>query len=147
MPSMFQPGARTAAKAVIAIAIAATAAFGLGALHGGAATPSTQSVAVPDKAGQSVNLSWSGTIPPASPHPTSDCNGAGVGDDDEALVVTTPRKGYDRIDATFTFKITWTPSNPTGAEDINDEVLTVNSADNGDPGDTASSEVGSSDGG
>jgi hypothetical protein len=147
MPRKSQPGARTAVRAVIALAIAATAAFGLGALHGGAATPSTQSVAVPDKAGQRVRIAWTGTIPAASPNPTSDCNGAGVGNDDEGVVVSVPRKGYDKFDATFTFQIKWTPSNPTGSEQFNDEVLTVNSADAQDGGDTASSEVGSSDGG
>jgi hypothetical protein len=134
-------------RIAVAIALAVSAAVAIGALHGGAATPSTQSVAVPDKSGQTVSIAWSGTIPAASPHPTSDCNGAGVGQDDEGITVATPRKGYDKFDATFTFKITWTPSNPTGSEQYNDEVLTVNSADNQDAGDTASSEVASSDGG
>ena len=134
-------------RILVVVAIAAATATAVGALHGGAATPSTQSVTVPDKAGQTVTLTWSGTIPAASPHPTSDCNGAGVGQDDEGITVATPRKGYDKFDATFTFSIAWTPSNPTGSEQYNDEVLTVNSADNQDPGDTSSSEVGSSDGG
>jgi hypothetical protein len=144
MPRISRPR-RTAA--VLIVAAAAVVAVSFGALHGGAATPSTQSVTVPSKAGQTVNLAWSGTIPAASPHPTNDCNGAGVGNDDEGIAVTVPRKGYDRFDATFTFAINWTPSNPTGAEDLNDEVLTVNSADGQDPGDTTSSEIGSSDGG
>jgi hypothetical protein len=138
---------RRRAAAVLAVVAAAVVAVGFGALHGGAATPSTQSVTVPSKAGQTVNVAWTGTIPVASPHPTNDCNGAGVGSDDEGITVTVPRKGYDRFDATFTFAINWTPSNPTGAEDLNDEVLTVNSADGQDPGDTSTSEVGSSDGG
>jgi hypothetical protein len=138
---------RRRATAVLVVVAAAVVAVGFGALHGGAATPSTQSVTVPSKGGQTVNLAWTGTIPAASPHPTNDCNGAGVGNDDEGITVTVPRKGYDRFDATFTFAINWTPSNPTGAEDLNDEVLTVNSADGQDPADTASSEVGSSDGG
>jgi hypothetical protein len=127
--------------------LAAAVAVALGALHGGAATPATQSVAVPSKAGQTATYTWTGTIPAASPHPTNDCNGAGVGEDDEAFTVTVPRKGYDKFDAVFTWQISWTPSNPTGAEDLNDEVLTVNSADNQDEGDTKSSELGSSDGG
>ena len=93
-------------RIAVAIALAVSAAVAIGALHGGAATPSMQSVAVPDKSGQTVSVAWSGTIPAASPHPTSDCNGAGVGQDDEGLTVATPRKGYDKFDATFTFKIT-----------------------------------------
>jgi hypothetical protein len=135
------------ARAVIAAVAVAFAAAAVGALHGGAATPGTQSVTVPTKAGKTVNVTWTGTIPAASPHPTSDCNGAGVGNDDEGITVAIPRKGYDRFDAVFTFAITWTPSNPTGQETLNDEVLTVNSADGQDAADTAGSEVGSSDGG
>jgi hypothetical protein len=131
------------------VAALGVVAFGgaLGALRIGAATPSTQSVTVPSKAGETVSVAWTGTIPAASPHPTSDCNGAGVGSDDEDIAVTIPRKGYDRFDATFTFQIAWTPSNPTGDETLNDEVLTVNSPDQQDEGDTSTSEVGSSDGG
>ena len=129
---------------VVLATLAALAA--IGALQIGAATPSTQSVTVPGKIGQTVSVSWTGTIPPASPHPTSDCNGAGVGTDQDDIAVTIPRKGYDKFDGVFTFQISWTPSNPTGAEDVNDEVLTVNGPDGQDAGDTASTEVGSSDG-
>src|SRR5689334_645894 len=107
-----QLGRPTVLRALLALALAAVAAFGVGAWHGGAATPSTQSIAVPAKAGQTVSATWSGTIPVASAHPTNDCNSAGVGLDDEGLTVVVPRKGYDKFDATFTFTISWTPSNP-----------------------------------
>jgi hypothetical protein len=141
-----RPRARTLARAAIALSLAAAAAFTLGGLQIGAATPSTQSISVPKKAGDSATVTWTGTIPAVSAHPTNDCNGAGVADDDEGIAVTIPRKGYDRADATFTFKIAWTPSNPTGDETANDEVLTVNSPDGQDAGDTSTAEVGSSDG-
>ena len=147
MPSASRLRGRGIVRAALVAVVTALAAVAVGALHGGAATPQTQSVAVPGKVGQTVRVSWTGTIPAASPHPTSDCNGAGVGVDDAAFGVTVPRKGYDRFDAVFTFQITWTPSNPSGDETLNDEVLTVNSADNADPGDTAGNEVDSSDGG
>src|SRR5256885_16997638 len=147
MPSASLPRGRAITRAGVVAVVTALAAVAVGALHGGAATPQTQSVAVPGKVGQTASVAWSGTIPAASPHPTSDCNGAGVGSDDEGLTVTVPRKGYDKFDAVFTFQINWTPSNPSGGESLNDEVLTVNSADNADPGDTKGSEVGSSDGG
>ena len=49
-------------RIAVAIALAVSAAVAIGALHGGAATPSTQSVAVPDKSGQTVSVAWSGTI-------------------------------------------------------------------------------------
>lgn len=133
-------------RRVIAIGTVAGAAFAAAALDIGASTPTTQSVAVPAKAGQTAQISWTGTIPPASAHPTNDCNGAGVGNDDEGITLTIPRRGYDKFDATFTFRIAWTPSNPSRDETLNDEVLTVNSADQQDPGDTSSSELGSSDG-
>jgi hypothetical protein len=147
MPSALPPRGRGVSRAVLVVIVTALAAVAVGVLHGGAATPQTQSVAVPSKVGQTTKVSWSGTIPPASPHPTNDCNGAGVGSDDAGLTVSLPRKGYDKFDAVFTFQINWAPSNPTGDETLNDEVLTVNSADNADPGDTAGAEVGSSDGG
>jgi hypothetical protein len=146
MPRIPKPGRGTVLRLALAATLAALAAVVLGALHGGAATPATQSVTVPGKAGQTATFTWAGTIPAVSPHPTSDCNGAGVGNDEEDIAVTIPRKGYDRFDATFTFQIAWTPSNPTGDETLNDEVLTVNSSDNEDPADTAGPEVGSSDG-
>ena len=133
-------------RRLVVIGSIIAAAFAAAALNIGASTPSTQSVAVPANAGQTVQLTWTGTIPAASAHPTSDCNGAGVANDDEGITVTIPRKGYDRIDATFTFRIAWTPSNPSGDAALNDEVLTVNSADQQDPADTQSSELGSSDG-
>src|SRR5258705_8307275 len=146
MPRFPSPSRRAALRAAIAAVAAVVVAVALGAMHGGAATPGTQSVTVPNKAGQSISVAWTGTIPAVSPHPTSDCNCAGVGNDDEGIAVTIPRKGYDRFDATFTFAITWTPSNPTGQETLTDEVLTVNSAAGQDAADTAGSEIGSSDG-
>jgi hypothetical protein len=129
------------------LAIAAVAAAAIGALHGGAATPSTQSVTVPGKIGQTATVTWTGTIPVVSAHPTNDCNAAGVGSDEADVSVTIPRKGYDKFDAVFTFQIAWTPSNPLGQETLNDEILTVNAPGGQDPGDTAGPKVGSSDGG
>jgi hypothetical protein len=146
MPRFPRPGRGSVVRAALVLVLAALAAFAVGAVHGGAATPSTQTIAVPGKAGQTATVTWSGTIPPVSAHPTNSCNGAGVQVDDEGLALTIPRKGYDRFDATFTFQISWTPSNPSGDEQLNDEVLTVNSPDNQDDGDTATSELGSSDG-
>src|SRR3954467_2992579 len=130
---------------VVLTTVAALAA--IGALQIGAATPSTQNVAVPGKIGQTVSVAWTGTIPPARPHAANDCNGAGVGSDQGDIAVTIPRKGYDKFDGVFTFEISWTPSNPTGAEDENDEVLPVNGPDGQDAGDPSATEVGSSDGG
>src|SRR5436305_8363472 len=110
--SMRIPGGlrgRTLVRATIALGAAAAAAVAVGALQGGAATPQTQSVTVPDKAGQSTSVTWSGTIPAVSPHPTPNCNGAGVGSDDEGIAITVPRKGYDRIETSFRFRLTRRP--------------------------------------
>src|SRR3954468_7296378 len=129
--------------ALAVLALVATAGV-VAAVRSDASTPTSDSVTVPDKAGQTVQVTWSGTIPAASVHPTNTCNGAGVGQDDHMIALTIPRKGYATVGATFTFRISWTPS--SGAEDTNDEILTVNSPDNGDGGDTESVEVDSSDG-
>ena len=147
---MARPGSRNRrplVRATVVFTLVAATAVTLGALHVGASTPSTQSVTVPGSVGQTATVAWDGTIPAVSVHPTNDCNSAGVGMDEEAIAVTIPRKGYAKFDATFTFRIAWTPSNPTGAEDENDEVLTVNGPDGSDEGDTAANEIGSSDGG
>lgn len=146
MPRLTRRARAGAFRAALVFTLAAIAAFALGAVHGGAASPQTQTVTVPSKAGQTVKLSWTGTIPAASAHATNTCNGAGTFVDDAGLSVVLPRKGYDRIDATFTFQISWTPANPLGEEQLNDEVLTVNRPDNQDEGDTKASELKSSDG-
>jgi hypothetical protein len=104
-------------------------------------------VIVPSKVGSTVTVAWDGTIPAASVHPANTCNTVDVQSDLEDIAVTLPRRGYDRFDATFTFQISWTPSNPTGDETASDEILTVNAPDNADEGDTAATELGSSDGG
>jgi hypothetical protein len=130
-------GRLAAALSLVGVAVA------LGAVGIGASTPPTQSIAVPAKPGQAT-LSWTGTIPAASSHPTNTCNGPGVGSDDHVVSIAVPRKGYDRIDAEFTFQISWTPA--TGDENTSDEILTVNRPKGADEGDTDSVEVDSSDG-
>ncbi len=132
-------GSRGRLVAALTLVLAAVA---LGAIGIDASTPPTQSVVVPAQPGTST-LTWSGTIPAASAHPTNTCNGAGAGSDDHVVSVTPPRKGYAKVDAQFTFQISWTPASPD--EQTSDEVLTVNRPKGVDPGDTESSEVGSSD--
>jgi hypothetical protein len=121
-------------------AVAGTAIF-FAAEGGGASTPSS-SVAVTSNGAPTV--SWSGTAPAGS-HPTNDCNGAGAGTDEHQIALKIPAKGYDRFNATFTFKIAWTPG--AGGETAHDLILTVNGPDLGDQGDTSAAEIGSSDGG
>jgi hypothetical protein len=125
------------------VLIAAVVAFA--AVRSEGSSPPSDSVTVPTKAGETVAVHWSGTIPAASAHPANTCNGPGTpGEDDHTVDLTAPTRGYDRITATFTFQIAWTPA--SGREDTNDEILTVNRPGGADEGDTESSELGSSDG-
>src|SRR5919201_2576446 len=122
------------------------AAVVVGVTRTSASEPASQTVTVPAKDGQTAQVQWKGTIPAGSVHATSDCNDPGTpGQDEELLTIQVGRKGYDRITATFTFTITWTPS--SGDETTNDEILTVNGPDAADGGDTEANEVDSSDGG
>ena len=63
MPKIFPARRRTAVRAAVAALAVALVAAALGALHTGAATPATQSVTVPSKAGRSVAITWSGEAP------------------------------------------------------------------------------------
>ena len=102
-----------------------------------ASTPATDSITVPSTIGQTVTVTWTGTIPPGS-NPASNC--VTVADtplsDQHVSTVIVPAGVYSTLAAKFTFKITWTP-----VVNINssDEILTVIAPD--------SSIVGSSDGG
>src|SRR5690242_1835628 len=127
--------------AVLAIAGGALAF----ATVGSSSEPASQDVTVPS-AGSSTSVQWTGTIPPNA-NPTSDCSQATgtVANDSHGITVHVPSTGYSGLKTTFTFQISWTPANPTGAEDANDEILTVMS-DNGDEADQSSTrEIGSSD--
>jgi hypothetical protein len=128
---------------VLALAAAGALTF---AAVGNGSEPPTQDVTVP-AAGSSTSVQWTGTIP-ANANPTSDCSQATgtVANDSHGITVHVPSTGYSGLKTTFTFQISWTPANPTGAEDVNDEILTVVS-DNGDEADQSGTrEIGSSDG-
>jgi hypothetical protein len=102
-----------------------------------ASTPATSTVTVPATPGQTVTASWTGTIPPGT-DPLSDCNDAATSDA-HGITFAVPSGAYNTVNATVTVKVHWVPSNPSGAEDVNDEILTVN--------DGSGTEVGSSDSG
>jgi hypothetical protein len=102
-----------------------------------ASMPPADSITVPTTIGQTVSVTWTGTIPPLT-NASSDCS----------LLVDTPAADthtttinvlpgtYDSVSARFVFKITWTPvANNT----TSDEVLTVvgvGSSDGGNPNET-----------
>src|SRR4051794_22249134 len=128
-----------------ALVLAALGAVTLG-VH--ASEPSSSTVTVPGKVGQTATVSWHGTAPATSVH-ANDCNTVALGLEDQHLLdIAAPRRGYDSYDAKFTFKITWTPVGVTGGPEgvsSSDLVLTVNQQGGADAGDTEGTEVGSSD--
>jgi hypothetical protein len=129
----------------VGVLILAAGALAFAAVGNGS-EPATQDVTVP-AAGSSTSVQWTGTIP-ANANPTSDCSQATgtVANDSHGITVHVPSTGYSGLKTTFTFQIAWTPANPTGAEDENDEILTVMS-ENGDEADQSETrEIGSSDG-
>lgn len=109
---------------LIALAAVAVTALALPMATVLAATPPSGSVTVPTSTGQTRTVSWTGTILPGA-NPTSDCNGGTSPKDIETINVTVPSGDYTKLTASFTFSIHWTPSNPSGDETANDEILTV----------------------
>jgi len=88
-----------------------------------ASTPGTDSITVPSTTGQTVSVTWTGSIPPLA-NATSNCTSFA----DTALVdqhvstINVPAGVYNMVAAQFIFKITWTPVVNINASD---EVLTV----------------------
>ena len=77
-----RPGRGRVVRAAFVLVLAALAAFAVGAVHGGAATPRRRASPCP-QGRPDRDVTWTGTIPAVSAHPTSSCNGAGVAVDDE----------------------------------------------------------------
>jgi hypothetical protein len=106
------------------------------AMFSWASNPATSNITVPGSAGQRVEVTWSGEIPPLV-NGTSDCtNLSGTpAADQHVSTVNVPAGIYNSVNAKFTFRIEWDEN--AG----NDEVLTVlkpdgttlDSSDGGDP--------------
>ena len=60
------------------------------------------------------------------------------------MTIAVGSRGYHKIDAQFTFQITWTPASPD--ETTSDENLTVNGPKGADEADASAAEIDSSDG-
>src|SRR5438034_10820221 len=71
---------RLGSRRVVLAGAALVAVVAVGAVRIGASTPPSDQVTVPAKAGQTVTVTWTGTIPVAAT-PTSDCNDAVLVDD------------------------------------------------------------------
>ena len=104
-----------------------------------ASTPPTSSITVPSTSGQTVSVTWAGTIPPLV-NGASDCSALAdtPAVDQHLPTIVVPNGVYNLVNATFTFNITW-----DGAAG-NDEILsvlnpngsTLNSSDTSDPSET-----------
>src|SRR3954453_17101747 len=73
-----------------------------------ASTPASHDVVVPTVPGQTVQVTWTGTIPPGS-NPTNSCL-AGATSDTHTVNVQVPPNLYQSLAATFSFKISWAPT-------------------------------------
>ncbi len=114
-------------RGVVALGILALVGMGVSGitLRASAASPSPQNVTVPTSG--SITVPWSGTIPSPSTHPNSSCGAVPLDPtlDTEDINLTVPAGLYAGASSSFVFSINWTPSNPSGAEDVNDEILTL----------------------
>src|ERR1043166_3939111 len=102
-----------------------------------ASTPPTSNITVPSTIGQTVSVTWTGTIPPLA-NASSDCTALAdlPAADTHTTTINVPPGAYNTVTAHFTFNITWTP---VADASTSDEILTVNNPDG--------SELASSDGG
>jgi len=106
-----------------------------------ASTPGTDSITVPSAIGQTVSVTWTGSIPPGS-NATSNCTTLAdtPGVDQHISTVNVPGGIYSTLSAQFTFNIAWTP---VASANTSDEVLTVvgiGSSDGGNPFETVSAQ-------
>ena len=100
-----------------------------------ASDPATSNITVPSSAGQTVTVTWAGSIPPLT-NATSDC--AVFADtptvDQHLSTVSVPNGLYNTINAKFTFRISWAnPDNDEILTVINPDGTTLDSSDGGTP--------------
>jgi hypothetical protein len=111
--------------ALAAAAIAGGLGVGAGVIGPSRASePASSTVAVPPAQGGTATASWTGTIPASAPNLLGQCSDD-VFADAHAVAFSVPAGLYDTKSATFTFELTWTPSNPNGDATTSDEVITV----------------------
>ncbi len=103
-----------------------------------ASDPATSNISVPSTTGQTVTVTWTGSIPPLT-NATSDC--AALADtpavDQHVSSVNVPNGLYNTINAKFTFRISWpNPDNDEILTVINPDGTTLDSSDGGTPSET-----------
>src|SRR5205085_9505103 len=75
-----------------------------------ASTPPSDSITVPPTIGQTVSVTWTGTIPPLA-NASSDCTVLAdlPAADTHTTTINVPPGTYNTVSAHFTFNISWTP--------------------------------------
>ncbi len=111
------------------------------AMFSWASAPPTDSITVPSSVGQTVSVTWTGTIPPLA-NATSDCTTIAdtAAADTHTTTINVPAGVYSTVSAQFVFNIAWTPVTNASASD---EVLTVvgiGSSDGGNPSETVAAQ-------
>jgi hypothetical protein len=106
-----------------------------------ASNPATDSITVPSTVGQTVTVTWMGTIPPLV-NATSNCTPLAdtAAADTHTTTINVPAGVYNAVSAQFTFNIAWTP---VANASTSDEVLTVigiGSSDGGNPSETVAAQ-------
>ena len=118
--------------------VAALASFLAWILIAYAATPASQDVTVPLKDGETITVTWTGSIPAGAGGAGNSCSGIPDAQRDTHTVnISVPANFYQGFQVTGTAKIDWTDISPNPAQQGQDLVLTVESA---------TREFGSSDG-
>jgi hypothetical protein len=106
-----------------------------------ASMPPTSNITVPSTVGQTVSVTWTGTIPPLA-NATSDCTALAdlPAADTHTSTINVPAGVYNTVSAQFRFNITWTPVVDPSASDEILTVVGVGSSDGGNPSETVSAQ-------
>src|SRR2546423_6517315 len=123
-------------RCAVALSGAVLVATGLSLPYAEGSTPANSNLTVPTTPGQSVSVTYTGTIPAASVNPNECATEGGTTADAHTVTITAPPGGYKTVNAVFLVSIKWTPN---VNEATSDEILTLE-APNGRV-------IGSSDGG
>jgi hypothetical protein len=94
---------------------------------------------VPSTIGQTVSVTWTGTIPPLT-NASSNCTALAdtPAADTHTSTINVPAGVYNSVSAQFAFKITWTPVVNSNASDEILTVVGVGSSDGGTPSEAVS---------
>lgn len=132
MPLHFSPTNRHALKTSALLSF-----FGLSslALLTIASEPATQNVTLPTTAGQSVVVSWTGTIPAgATAGVGADCSSPQtLVSDTHDITLTVPPGAYDKVNVSAVFRIEWASALQDEALAVTKDGTRVGSSDGGDP--------------